>query len=413
MAASHASVSDLLRLFGARFTEDRCLQIASSLTFMTLLALVPMITVTLAVAGALPVSELLLGHLRTFVIENMLPESVNAVSTYADQFSENAVRLTALGIAFLGATALLLLLTIDHAFNNIWRVSRPRPLVRRVLVYWTVLTVGPLLIGASLSLTSYLLTLSLGALDVAPGIGHAMLRFVPLALTSLALAVLYLTMPNCTVLKRDALTGGIAAGAGFEVMKHGFGLYITHFPAYALVYGAFATVPIFLLWIYLSWLTVIAGAVLVAALPEWRERAGQAQPVPGGDFFDALQVLKVLWRSQRAGEVVTLSTLHPTVTVRLSHLETILNKLVGATWVARSGSRGWVLSRDVAQIRVEDVYRHFVFDAAAHVPARATDQALEALVHDLAAHITNDLQMPLGQLFEMSDQAHPKRAATR
>src|SRR5258708_9665142 len=169
-------------------------------------------------------------------------------------------------------------------------------------------------------------------------------------------------MPNRPIQKRDGLIGGIAAGAGFEVMKQGFGIYVTHFPAYTMVYGAFAAIPVFLLWIYLSWLIVIGGAVLAALLPEWRERAGQSQPMPGSDFFDALQVLKVLWRAQRTGAVVSVSSLHPAVKVRIDHLEKILAMLSGAGWVARSGADGWLLSRDVAAIKIEDIYRLFVFN---------------------------------------------------
>ncbi|MEK7877947.1 MAG: YihY family inner membrane protein, partial [Pseudomonadota bacterium] len=254
---------------------------ASSLTFTTLLAVVPVVTVALTVVSAFPVFGSLLEQLHKFVVQNMLPRSVDTLTTYAQQFSENAAQLTAVGVVILGVTALLLLFTIEGEFNVIWRVSRARPLLRRVLVYSTVLTIGPLCIGASLSVTSYLITLSLGLVDEMPGMRSALLRFVPLVLTSAAFALLYFTLPRCPVLKRDALTGGVAAGAGFEIMKHGFGFYVAHFPTYTVVYGAFAAVPIFLLWIYLSWLIIIGGAVLVAVLPEWRERAGQPQPMPG------------------------------------------------------------------------------------------------------------------------------------
>ncbi|MBI3054049.1 MAG: YihY family inner membrane protein [Betaproteobacteria bacterium] len=256
------------------------MQVASSLTFTTLLALVPIITVALTVVSAFPVFGSLIDQLHNFVVQNLLPRSADAITTYTQQFSKNAAHLTAAGVVILGVTALMLLFTIEGAFNVIWRVSRPRPLLRRILVYSTVLTIGPLLIGASLSVTSYLITLSLGLVEEVPGARSALLRFVPLMLTSVAFALLYFTLPKCAVLKRDAATGGIAAGAGFEVMKHGFGFYVTHFPTYTVVYGAFAAVPIFLLWIYLSWLIIIGGAVLVAALPEWRERAGQTRPAP-------------------------------------------------------------------------------------------------------------------------------------
>ncbi len=132
MVIKSAPLTDLLRIFSRRFVEDRCDMTASSLTFTALLALVPIITIALTVASAFPVFDSLIGHLRSFVMNNMLPESVNAISTYTEKFSENTAQLTAVGIAFLGVTALLLMLTIDHAFNNIWRVSRPRPLLQRV-----------------------------------------------------------------------------------------------------------------------------------------------------------------------------------------------------------------------------------------------------------------------------------------
>ncbi|MEK7834926.1 MAG: YihY family inner membrane protein [Pseudomonadota bacterium] len=280
MVIKDAPLIYLLRILGRRFIADRCMQVASSLTFTTLLALVPVVTVALTVASTFPVFGSLIGQLNFFIVQNLLPRSVDTITTYAQQFSENAGHLTAVGVVILSVTALLLLFTIEGEFNVIWRVTRPRPLVRRVLVYSTVLTIGPLLVGASLSVTSYLITLSLGLVEEVPGVRSALLRFVPLVLTSTAFALLYFTLPKCPVLKLDAATGGIAAGAGFEVMKHGFGFYVTQFPTYTVVYGAFAAVPIFLLWIYLSWLIVIGGAVLVAALPEWRERAAQTRPAP-------------------------------------------------------------------------------------------------------------------------------------
>ncbi|TSA41946.1 MAG: YihY family inner membrane protein [Betaproteobacteria bacterium] len=279
MVIKDAPLTCLLRILGRRLIEDRCMQVASSLTLTTLLALVPIVTVALTVVTAFPVFGSLIEQLHNFVVQNMLPRSVDAITTYAQQFSENAAHLTAVGVVFLGATALLLMFTIEGEFNVIWRVSRPRPFLRRMLVYSTVLTIGPLFIGASLSVTSYLITLSLGLVEEVPGMRSVLLRFVPLVLTSAAFSLLYFTLPKCPVLKRDALTGGITAGAGFEVMKHGFGFYVTHFPTYTVVYGAFAAVPIFLLWIYLSWLIIIGGAVLVAVLPEWRERAGQSQDI--------------------------------------------------------------------------------------------------------------------------------------
>lgn len=375
------------------------MQTASSLTFTTLLALVPIITVALTVVSAFPVFESLIRHLQRFLMNNIVPESVSSITAYAAQFSENATQLTAVGIAFVGLTALMLMVTIDSAFNGIWRASRPRNLLQRILVYWMVLTVGPLFVGASLSLTSYMIRLSLGLIDNPPGLGLLMFRFTSLALTAVALALLYWTVPNRSVLKRDALVGGLSAGICLEAMKQGFSFYIAHFASYELVYGAFAAVPVFLLWIYLSWLIVIGGAVLAALLPEWRERAGQSEPMPGSDFFDALQVLKVLWRAHRTGAVVSVSSLHPAVKVRVDHLEKILAMLSGAGWVARSGPDGWLLSRDAAAIKVDEIYRLFVFNTGAHVPARHASAELDSLVYEISTRIGSHLQMSLAQLF--------------
>jgi len=165
MSNARTPITDLLRILSDRFREERCTQLAGSLTFTTLLALIPMLTVALTVVSAFPLFEPLLDYVQTFVINSLVPSSIDAIATYADQFSENAARLTTLGIVFLAITALLLMLTIDRAFNNIWRVSRPRPLVQRLILYCGLLTVGPVLIGASLSLTSYLITLSLGFIE--------------------------------------------------------------------------------------------------------------------------------------------------------------------------------------------------------------------------------------------------------
>ena len=411
MSRQDAPLAELLRILSQRFTEDRCIQIASSLTFTTMLAIVPIATIALTVAGAFPVFGSLLAYVQQFIVDSLVPKSVDAIAGYTEQFSENALRLTAVGVVFLGVTALLLMFTIERAFNDIWRVPWRRGLLQRVLVYWAVLTIGPLFVGASLSATSYVITLSLGLVDKAPEMELLVLRFIPLVLTALAFAFMYFAVPNRQVRRRDALLGGVAAGICFEAMKQGFGFYIAHFPTYKLVYGAFAMVPIFLLWIYLSWLIIVGGAVLVAVLPEWRERAGQSRPVPGSDFFDALQVMKMLWRAHRTGEVVLLSKLHPVVKVRVEHLEKILTKLSGAGWVARSGASGWVLSRDADTIKVEDIYRLFVFHTDAHVPARHASAELESLLHEISTRIGSHLQMSLAELFGQAEVSADADAA--
>ena len=391
------------------------MQIASSLTFTSLLSIVPLVTIALTVISAFPRFGALTTALQQFVLDNLMPASVDVIVNYTQQFTTNAAKLTAVGIAFLVVTSIMLLLTIDRAFNDIWRVKRSRPIVQRVFVYWTLITVGPVLIGASLSLTSWLVGHAVGLVKGLPGASVALLSVVPIALTSIALSLLYFAMPNRRISARDAALGGVLGGLVFEVVKRAFALYVAQFAAYKLVYGAFAVVPVFLLWIYVSWLVVIFGAVVVAALPEWREGAGQRSAAPGSDFFDALQIMKILWRAHGHGEVVTLSGLVGAVTVRIERVEAILEALVGAGWVSRTIPPGWILNRDVSDITVDDVYRLFVFRADAHLPAREADPELERMVHELGARVSEGLRVPIETLFraaEADDQvAQPASAA--
>lgn len=389
----------LARIVAQRLYDDRCLQIASSLTFTTLLATVPLITVTLTLISAFPVFREMSGALQTFVLQNMVPESADTIAAYAEQFTANAAKLTAVGIAILAVTAVMLMMTIERAFNDIWRISHQRSIFQTALVYWSLLTIGPVLIGASLSLTSWLVSLSLGLVSTIPGAGLALLKIVPILLTSVALAILYFAMPNRRVALRDAVIGGVLAGLAFEAMKRGFVFYITQFPTYKLVYGAFASVPIFLLWIYLSWLVVLSGAVVVAALPEWRARVGRGRTMPGMDFFDALQVLKILWQAQQEGQAVGLQRLHGAVRAPTERIEAILDAMVGAGWVSRVVPPGWVLNRDPQTIKVEEVYRLFVFRAGARMPTLDSDPELEALVHEISARIAEHMQMSIDELF--------------
>jgi membrane protein len=394
---------DLVRIVTRRFYDDNCMQIASSLTFTSLLSIVPIITVALTVITAFPVFGEMITALQVFLLENMMPASADVIASYTQQFTTNAAKLTAVGIFFLFVTSVMLLLTIDRAFNAIWRVKKPRSIVQRIFVYWTLLTVGPVLIGASLSLTSWLVGQAVGLVRGLPGAGVLLLSIVPVLLTSIAFAMLYVAMPNRRIQFRDAAIGGLLAAVAFEAMKRGFALYIAKFPTYTLVYGAFATVPIFLLWIYVSWLVVIFGAVVVASLPQWRDGAGQTKPVPGSDFFDAMQILKILWQAHHSGAIVTLPELLAASTVRIEQVENILEGMVGAGWVSRTQPAGWVLHRDPTTITVEDVYRLYVFQGEAHRPARGANPALEAQIHELAARVAEHMRIPLDELFRAAD----------
>ena len=391
------------RAVARRFDDDRCMQIASSLTFTTLLSLVPLATVALTLISAFPVFREMNETFERFVADNLMPDSAEAIGNYTEQFRANAAKLTTFGLAFLTATAVMLMVTIERAFNQIWRVSRPRPVLQRAIIYWTLLTVGPVLVGASLSLTSWLVSLSLGLVSDIPGAGVVLLKTIPVVLTSLALAMLYLTMPNRRILLRDALIGGVLAGLVFEATKRGFGWYVSQFPSYKLVYGAFASVPVFLLWIYISWLIMVFGAVVVATLPEWRARSGQGAAAPGSDFLDAIRILKVLWEAHQKGAVVRLATLHAGVAAGVERIEALLEVMVAAAWVSRAAPDGWVLNRDPAAISLEQVYRLFVFSPEALAARCAVDAGLDRLTLDIGTRMGAHMQLSMEEFFRSGE----------
>ncbi|MEN6585398.1 MAG: YihY family inner membrane protein [Sulfuricella sp.] len=397
----YAQLSELfgfLRFLARRFDEDRCVQIASSLTYTTLLSLVPLIVIALTVITAFPAFSGLMTQLKIFLLTNMVPEVAGKIITvYMQQFSEKAARLTAAGIAALAVTALMLMLTIEHAFNLIWRVRTQRPLLQRILTYWAVLTLGPLSVGASLSLTSYLVSYSLGYVESIPELGVVVLKVVPVVITIAAFSLLYLAVPNRYVPVKHALAGGLVAGLGLELMSRGFTAYILHFSSYTLVYGAFASMPVFLIWIYLSWLVVVAGAVVAASLSYWRGGAWRIERTAGQNYFDALRVLRALRRAQQRGAASSLQLLRQETGLALGELEDILRQLRDASLVERTARQGWILARNAADISLADVFRLFVFWPESSVPENDELPLLE-LAQRASGHINEALSGSLEDL---------------
>ena len=257
-----------------RFREDRLGLVASSLTFTTLLALVPIITIMLTAVSAFPVFEEWSIAFKRFLLTTLVPDSAGKViSIYMLQFSSNANKLTAIGLVILAVTAISLMMTIEAAFNDIWHVQRHRPFVVRLTTYWAVLTAGPVVVGAGLSITAALTGMAVGATRGLPVVAAAIGELVPLVLSVLSFAALYLTVPNRQVQRVHALTGGVVAGVGFEAMRLGLATYVKLFPTFKLVYGAFASLPLFLVSLQLTWLVVLLGAVVAAELGAVAEKS--------------------------------------------------------------------------------------------------------------------------------------------
>jgi membrane protein len=396
------SAARFLAAAARRFHDDRGMQTAGSLTFTTLLSLVPMLAVALSLSTAFPVFAKATDALQLYLIEHFLPDAkgVGVLAAQIAAFAAKAERLTAVGLAFLAVTALMLMLTIDHALNRIFRVQRARPLAQRLLMYWAVLTLGPILIGTSVSITSYLVGNTLGLLDMKEET-RTILGAVSFVFTCAALTMLYAVVPYRRIALRHALVGGLVAGIAFELAKRAFGLYVAKFPTYTLIYGAFAAFPVFLAWLYVSWIVVLAGATIVALAPAYGGTDDDRRRLPGGDFFDTVAVLVALARAQESGRALAVGRL-AAETGRLPDVcERVLERCAALGWVARTEKDAWVLARSAASIRVADLYRAFVL----HAGARAeTGAPLSSALERHMRHIEDDLAPTLADL-EARDRA--------
>lgn len=260
-----------LKLLWKRIDNDAMTTQAGNLAFVSLLALVPLIAVVFALFAAFPVFSDISVQLKNFIFTNFMPAAGNTLQRYLEQFVANVHRMTAVGAVGLIVTALFLMHSVDSALNAIWRSDKKRPLVYSFAVYWMILTLGPLLAGASLAISSYLLSLKWINVTGVTSLVDQMLRFFPLLLSWLSFWLLYSIVPTQRVPSRDALTGALVAGLLFELGKKGFALYVTMFPSYQLIYGVLAVIPILFLWVYWTWCIVLLGAEITVTLDDYRQ----------------------------------------------------------------------------------------------------------------------------------------------
>ncbi len=327
-----------------RFLADRGANNAAALTYTTLFAVVPMMTVTFSMLSAIPAFQDTGEQIQSFIFRNFVPSAGETLQQYLRDFTTQARQLTWIGVVILAATAFWMLVTIEKAFNTIWRVHQPRRGVSSFLLYWAILSMGPILLGGGFAISTYIASLSLiSGPDALLGV-QTLLKFMPLLFSVAAFTLLYATVPNARVPIRHALLGGLFAAVLFEVAKMLFGLYVRLFPGYQLIYGAFATVPLFLLWIYLSWLIVLFGAEVVCNLGfshQWRKRA-----VPR--LLVVLGVLRVFHERQQSGfKVRLLDVQRRGWMLAEQEWEEVLEFLEQQQLIASTGSGTWVLSRDL------------------------------------------------------------------
>lgn len=392
-----------------RFLEDECLPTAGILSYTTLIAVVPFSAVALAVLSVFPVFDRLAAGLKDFVFRSLVPAAGETIERNVSAFAEQASSLSLAGVIFLVVTALLLIAQVERVLNRIWRVRRHRTPASRLVIYWAALTAGPPLIGASLALSSYLISLPLieGAAASVGG-GRTLLALVPFLIEALAFTLAYVVLPNRAVPWRAALAGGVLAAVLFEGAKKGFAFYVTRFPAWELIYGALAAVPIFLAWIYLSWLVVLFGASFAAALDSFRPRAQLEGWSERLDFVLLYRLVGHLWRAQRQGRPASfaeLRKLEPAVFEK--RLDRLLGDLERAKLVRLESDGEWLLARDPQEITLADLYRSgtVVLPTPDELPEDGDgwNEALRQALEPLAAPVAESLATPLKELYRRAE----------
>lgn len=399
-----------LRYIVCRILEKDLMKVASSLTYTTILALVPMLTVVLALFTAFPLFNEFQGSLEEFLTRNLMPEAVSeTIMQYLNQFAAQASGLTAIGSLFLIVTSIMLIMTIDQTFNDIWQVRQRRPLAQRLLVYWAIISLGPILTGASLWASSVLARSSLGYIGALSGPVDFALSYTPFLFTALGFTALFLYVPNRRVWWRDALTGGVLTAAALELMKAGFAFYLTRFPTYTLIYGAFATLPIFLLWVYISWMIVLLGAAATATLPDLRHRHWVKRSVPGTAFCDAINLLHLLWLQQQQNAAgLSLRDMSHALQRDGDELLLVLDTLKLNTLVANTEEHGdehWVLCADLRQLAVSSLMDTFLLDRS-HASAGPVKYVIDYLFASLEHGVSH-----LEELFAQPDKLQQSGAS--
>lgn len=416
-----------------RFYRDGGMQSAAALTYTTLLALVPLMTIAFAIFSAFPAFQSVQYQIELLLFENLVPEVGSIIQSYISEFTRNATKLTTVGVVALAVSAVLLLSTVESVFNRIWRVERERPILTRLLIFWTVLTLGPILMGASLTLTTGVFDWIGQFANESVGLAPISLkgerwviggRVLAAGLQAAAFTILFFLVPARPVRLRDAAVGGAIAGVALEVLKWVFRLYVVGFPSYQAIYGALAAVPIFLIWLYLSWTVIILGAVFAASFSEWRSARAvdvEVQLNPARKLEAAVVLLSLLSDRARTGEQVSQAEM--TKALPMDARDGLADALRQAGYLSMTERGDYALTRDLHATSLVQLARDLGLtlglDTQAVVGAsdRRAARRLDAATGDLAGRLAEVFEaeervlgLPIAALLETTTASAVSRA---
>lgn len=393
-----ARAKTFFRFLAKRFLDDRLFQAAGALSYTTVFALVPLSTVVFGVLAAFPVFSAWSDQLSEYVFSNFVPSAARSVESELRKFSENANTLTAAGVVGLVLSLLITLNGIESTLNRIWRVKAARPKLGRFLVYWTVFTLGSLMAAASLAISAQFFAMSVFQTTAGSMLQSFLLRVAPMAIELVAIAAIYKLVPHRTIKWRHAIAGALLATAAFEVVKWGLGLYLGSFGSYSKIYGALAAAPILLLWIYLSWVSVLLGASLASSISAFRYQPVAMRLPLGYEMYALIRLLARFNEARKQGRGLhsdQIQQLEPMLTDSL--VQQMLAQLCDINVVRRAEDGEWLLARDLDELSMAELYEACQLRipiAEAHLPCRD-----DSLGHAAVAAI-DELRVPLRDLLK-------------
>ncbi|HEU4774090.1 MAG TPA: YihY family inner membrane protein [Lysobacter sp.] len=352
-----ARVGSFLRFLARRVLDDNLFQAAGALSYTTVFALVPLSMVVFGVLSAFPVFAVWSERLSDYIFSNFVPSAARSVEDYLLQFSTNAGQLTTAGIVALVVSVLITLNGVEATFNRIWRVKAARPQLSRFLVYWTVLTLGAIMAAASLALSARFFALSVFSTGAGHVLQELVLRAAPMALELLAFAAIYRVVPHRTVHWRHAFAGALLATCAFELVRWGLGVYLGTFGNYSKIYGTLAFVPIFMMWIFLSWVGVLMGASLASSSSAFRYQPVAMRLPLGYEMYGLLRLLARFNEARGHGNGLhsdDILRLEPILTDAL--VQEMLAQLCDINVVRRAEDGEWLLSRDLDTLSLAELY---------------------------------------------------------
>ncbi|ROS01170.1 tRNA-processing RNAse BN [Sinobacterium caligoides] len=397
-----------IRYLFRRYAEDGCRESAAALTYTSLFAVVPLMTVSYAVLSAIPDFQSAGDELRSLVFSHVVPSTGTEIESYLAQFSTQARKLSGIGVAFLAITAYLMLKNIETTFNKIWRTHQHRRGLSNFLLYWAILSLGPIFIGLGLAITTYLLSFSFLSDNELSGFMPLILETLPLVLTVATFTLLFTAVPNCHVPLKHSLAGGIVTAIALELAKLSFTSLVSN-TSYQLIYGTFAAIPLFLIWIYLSWLIILLGAEFVRALSSHKVLHSSEYPA----LLLSIALFRELYQRQAKGQtfddddITTRSWLFGHSYISAHRWQSLCETLLEQRLIYSAGDMGYVLNIDLNNLDVWQLasrlpnglnIKEFEEICSIREPQCEWLHELQALLTDLCEHTEKKLQLPVATL---------------